>query len=126
MKHFNLASNQCELCSQPFLFTTKLNSLCEFKMLDMTWKEKNVFIATNLMYILGILCNFWTVVNIFSMLSKMIRENKLGWKFNMILLLCVTTNMCILLLSVLITQAWFNLFRKILKFNQSTVIISRI
>jgi hypothetical protein len=91
----------------------------------MTRKEKKILFLTNLLYTIGIVCNFWSELNFLKLITELVRTGNLNWKFYMILFLCVTTLLCIIWLIVLIGQVWMNLLRKFIRNNQSVVIISR-
>jgi hypothetical protein len=118
-------TRKCELCNETYLVKTKLSPLRKFKSLDMTRKEKKLLFLTNVLYTIGIACNFWSEVNFIKLISELVRTGNLNWKFYMILFLCITTLLCIVWLIVLIGQVWYGLIRKFIRNNQSVVIISK-
>jgi E3 ubiquitin-protein ligase MARCH1/8 len=122
---FYLGSKKCELCNEQFITKSKLNSWHDFKMCELTPQEKKVLLLTNLLYVIGILCNVWTLLNFINLLSSLMQVNDVGWKFYTILFLCLITNMCIVSLCILIFQVWFRFVQKMIRQNQTTVIISK-
>lgn len=118
-------AKSCELCKYEFQMKTKFNSFRSWRFAKTDIEERKKIFYVNLLYLIGMLCNMWSLASFFTALSFQYRTRLFDWKFYTILIFSFSTFFCIVWLLATLIQIWYAYLMKFIRYNRSIVIISK-